>query len=305
MNILNNIRENFASGVTSSALPIEGLESKYPAWVINIKGSYGVGIEYNEDLNINERFSSAKLVSFTILMNGKKIKLLTLLSDNEDLKYEFASICSYFVYPGENGEDRNKLIRDPHDWWKGLKSLIGNSNIEKNIYSILGEMVTLYYLSKKNIKANWVGLSKGSIDIETKDCNYEVKSTIMRFDSLVNISSQFQLSQSKLTYLNFCRFEESLFGVSINMISELLVDEGFSMIEIEESLLSASIEKYNLNREKKYKLLEMRMYEIDEKFPVISSDSFKANRIPENVVKITYKVNLDGLPYDKINIDFI
>ena len=38
----------------------------------------------------------------------------------------------------------------------------------------------------------------------------------------------------------------------------------------------------------------MREYEVDEEFPLISSESFKENRIPDSIVE-AYTVDLVGL----------
>ena len=53
---------------------------------------------------------------------------------------------------------------------------------------------------------------------------------------------------------------------------------------------------------KTYKVLEIRKYNIDDRFPKIVSNNFKDNKIPENIINIKYVIDLDGIEYENIEI---
>ena len=51
------------------------------------------------------------------------------------------------------------------------------------------------------------------------------------------------------------------------------------------------------NRNKKYKKLEGRIYEVDDSFPRIVQSSFKNDKYPNAITHIQYTVDLDGIEY--------
>lgn len=305
MNVLDEIRDLFASSNKGKALPITLIDNKFPAWVIRLNESYGVAIEIENDVEINERFSNVKIQTNNYSIGGTEKKMLLLTSSMEHLRNEFASLCTLFVNPGHAGLERKQLIQDPHKWWMGLIELIGNTTSLPSVHSILGEMLTYLYLVKENINPKWIGLFNGTVDFESPEVNYEVKSSTIKFETTVSINSQFQLITNKKVYLIFCRLEESDFGVSIDDIKYNLVRSGVKPEIIEEALRAASLEDNSLNRKKKFKILEMRKYPIDSQFPVINNESFINSKMPDHIMKITYTVNLEGLEYESIDLSFV
>ena len=125
------------------ALVITALDEKYPAYIINNVDGYGVAILYNNENDVCERFSSSKLYTDNIIINGKQDKYLILLCSNRKLRYEFAMVCTQFVDPGLNGSDRNILINNPLGWWKKWQELLGDIISKKEPYSLIAEMLAL------------------------------------------------------------------------------------------------------------------------------------------------------------------
>lgn len=299
MDLLYDIRKLFAEVNKNNAIPILALDAKYPAWVVKYDDWYGVGIPMLQFSPVSEKFSNVKLMSKVLKFGDKEINLLLLTSTIESLRYEFATVCSQFVDPSVNGEERNALLSDPTSWFEKWKSLMGNSVRNKTAYSILGEMLVYKLLLERGIPAIWSGISQATHDIESDTCSYEVKSTVQRYSLEVTINSQFQMSDSNSNLnLIFCRLESSMSGISISDTLMDLRDLGVNVEEINKYLEKHDLEEGNSARLEKYKVLEMRKYKVNEHFPSITSKSFVNSKIPECIIQITYTVDLSGIEYE-------
>lgn len=300
MNILEEVRENFAALDEKKAIPISDLSQGFKAWTIKMDNFYGVAIPYPEDREkLVEKFNNVKLWNYSIIIGGKEESLLLLTSSEESLRYQFASICSEFIDPGEAGERREELLGDPLLWWSKWKALLGNSVKNISPSSIVAELLVLEKLTSLGRSPVWGGRTKSTHDIEVEGENYEVKSTISRYETSVTISSQYQLDRRDSDlYLIFCRLEASKDGDSINDLVKRLVSLGTDKYSLENHLDGLGLEEGSSARNKKYKLHEMRKYKVDESFPKITLDSFKDNKLPEAVIGIQYSIDLGGIEYE-------
>lgn len=300
MALVDEIRENLAARL-SGAMQLNGLDDRYPAWSFWEGTQYGVAVLTDSDETILERFASCVLRSQTMDINhsGNK-RYLVLACTDETLRYTFASVCADFVDPGERGERRETLLRDPFDWWTSWCELLGNMMINTSPYSVIGELMVLDAImrDKPGEEVVWEAAHGGTHDIESPDAGYEVKSTVQKYKTVVEISSQNQLSDdNKLLYLYFVRLERSVHGVSINDLVENLVSDGYDRIKLEKQLAHLGFEKGTQRRADRYKCLERRKYVIDDTFPKITGSSFPDGKMPKNIVKINYTVDLDGIGY--------
>ena len=232
-----------------------------------------------------------------LIFDGKEDNYLILSSVVEEFRYEFASLCTDFVEPGEKGLNRLNLINNPYSGWEKWRELVGNTSKEQKVYNVIAEMMVLAKKRRDDSSTEWTALKGGSHDIECKNESCEVKSTLKRYGATVTISGQHQLDHVKRLWLYFCRMEESLEGVSINDMKKKLVDEGYNDEKLESELEHQGFEKGSNIRNKKYKILEKRKYEVDNKFPQIVKESFKNDRFPDSVVHIEYTIDLDGIDY--------
>lgn len=296
MEILEEIREYFAStqkGVRNiKTLPIE-----YPAIVIRINEGYGVAIVYDGEKDISEKFANCRLYTKHLIIDGRKQKYLILSCFLNSLRYEFATICAQFIEPGINGIDRKQLLEEPLVWWKQWRELLGNSISDKKAYNVIAEMMVLDELYVKDNSVEWTAVTAGSHDIESNTGSFEVKSTVKRYGSTITVAGQHQFQSFKRLQLYFCRLEKSKLGISINDMKERLVSNGYDNEKLEQKLYHLGYEYGASVREEKYKVLEKRKYEVDSKFPKITSASFKGDHIPNSIVQITYTIDLDGLEY--------
>lgn len=297
--LVDEIRRGFAETSKGSAIALDKIDGRYKGWVVRFSDTYGVAVPYCAEEPLVERFHSARLHQRFIQIGGEELSCLLLTSNAEGYRNEFALLCADFIDPGEDGERRQRLLEKPLQWWERWTDLLGNAVANKKVYSILGELLVLEkILQKGDGPCRWGGVEYAVHDIETEGRAYEVKSTLKRYGTTVTISSQFQLEQTdRPLSLVFCRFEETLAGDSIDAAVERLTALGMDEDALEHSLTLYKIEKGTSARRQNYRLLEMREYEVDEEFPLISSESFKENRIPDSIVEIAYTVDLLGLCY--------
>lgn len=305
MSLANEIRNGFAITENNEAVPLESLPSGFEAWVIRMNNRYGVAVELsNDSINISEKFSNVRFGTEQFIVSGVRKRLLCLTSNIENLRYEFANLCALFVGTGDNGDMRNKITQGPLEWWKEWKELLGNANLEKSIHGVMGELIIYLYLVKNSTKPNWTGPTGGSVDFETIDENFEVKSTLSKYNANVTITSQFQLDNSKKLSLFFCRLEEKQFGYSIDDLVNKLDEVGISHSKLNKILSNIGFEQYASSRKKKFDILELRRYRVNEAFPAINLNSFKDSKMPDNILQFSYTVNLDGLNYERIEPDY-
>lgn len=297
MNTIDEIREGFASLKTNGLRDITTLPKEYPGYVIRTFEGYGVAIKVDDKIEISEKFNSCRLYNCHLIFDGKEDNYLILSSVVEEFRYEFASLCTEFVEPGEKGLNRLNLVNNPYSWWEKWRELVGNTSKEQKVYNVIAEMMVLAKKRRDDSSTEWTALKGGSHDIECKNESCEVKSTLKRYGATVTISGQHQLDHVKRLWLYFCRMEESLEGVSINDMKKKLVDEGYNDEKLESELEHQGFEKGSNIRNKKYKILEKRKYEVDNKFPQIVKESFKNDRFPDSVVHIEYTIDLDGIDY--------
>ena len=302
MTLLDEIREYFAAAKTQTKRKIENLPIEFPAWVIKQGGDFGVAIEYSGSI-INERFSNCKICSESLSSAGNIQHYLTLTCSQEKLRYEFASVCAQFVDPGKNGFERKRILANPTEWWEQWRTLMGNAVVDHQVYSVIAEMLILNHLYKTNKNVEWTATKAGSKDIEGLSESFEVKSTIVRYGSLITVAGQFQLQQSKPLNLYFCRMEESPSGYSINDAKKMLIENGYDKNKVEMELEKLGFEDGTSNRKKKYKVLEIREYNVDKNFPKITLESFVDKQMPNAVVQLTYTLDLDAVTnYNTISL---
>lgn len=303
MDIAEEIKTLFADGDIDAAYQIEGVAADCPAWVVRFWDSFGVAVPYDGE-DVSEEFANASLYSYELNLGGRNQRCLLLTSSVEVSRNEFAVFCRDFVYPGKDNRSREELTGDPASWWKRWKNLIGNSIMEKYPYAVLGELITYEYLLSSGKTVNWEGPKSASHDLVSPDAEYEVKSTLSRYDKLVHISGQFQLQNSaKRLFLYFCRFERNLNGICINDMVEKLVNmHGESREELNAKLNQLGYGIGNSDRMEKYQIHEVLRYPVDERFPKITPEMFKKETLPTGIKRLSYDVDLSVMVGQKINM---
>lgn len=274
-------------------------ESNY--WIVRLNDLNGIAIELPYSIEINEEFSSIKYYSSNSFnIHGISRNLLFLVSDNLKHFQDFAVICENFIKKFNTDAGYKDIVSNPINWWNTMKELYGDTNSKKESYSLLAELLTYYYLICNDKSISWVGPLGGSIDFICNDGRYEVKSTTLRHESKVTINSQYQM---KADYLMFFRLEKDINGISINSAVNQLIQMNVDEIELERNLSKLGFYKGRSIRDIFYRLLEVKKYIVTEDFPKIVAESFKDDKLPQNISEIVYKVNLEGLTSEAINLN--
>lgn len=296
MDYINIIKNNFIRGYSSKAMSIEGLPDNYPAWTIKSEDWYGVAIKMDNSSEFSEKFSSTRIWTREAEINGVVMNLLMLTCSDADLRDEFAVICSQFIDPGINGEKRINLISSPVSWWNNWKSLLGNSISSTEVYMKIGELIVVDKLLEDGKNPRWSGIESATHDVELSDMSYEVKSTLSKYGYEVEISSIYQMKKGGAPLsLVFCRFEKSSLGKSLNDVVKSMILHGYPKDKLEKALEDAGLERGCTARSARYKLLEMKVFPVDNNFPSLTLESFVGGTLPENITKVTYTVDLSGL----------
>lgn len=300
MESLQKIRNGFAYFRTSAKPSITLKEPYY--WIVKIDGMQGVAIEIPSDKQVNEQFSNIYYYTKEYVVGGEERNLLMLVSDHPNLYEDFAIICAGFLEKVLDAESYQIIQENPISWWYSMKELMGNANVEKEAYSVLAEMLSYYYLLKMQKDVSWVGPFGGSVDFQCNDGLYEVKATVARYGSQITINSQYQLMAN---YLLFYRFEPAVNGISIQDMVTKLVDIGVKKSEIERALIKLRYPVGSEVRTKTYRMLEVKRYQVDNNFPKIVPQSFIEGQLPNHISELIYKINLDGLTGEVIDLDDI
>lgn len=305
MELIEEIKELFANSERNTAYKINSLPENTPAWVIRFwDDSFGVAVPYS-GVTVNEGFANALLYNAVYNIGGTDIECLFLTSSLEKSRNEFAIFCRDFVYAGKNGTQRKTLIENPILWWEHWKILIGNSIMEKRPYAVLGELIMYDYLLDLGYDALWEGPALSSHDLVCPNEEFEVKSTLSRYDKTIHISGQFQLKNSaKRLVLYFCRFEKNINGICINKMVDLLVNKhGITRDEIDAKLNKLGYLNGSSAREEKYRINEVIQYEVDDNFPRIVPSMFKTEALPVGIKQLSYDVDLSLLEGDSIDVN--
>lgn len=300
MNTFEEIKHNLADLIEGSE-PINSLPAEYPAWTIRSpEGRYGAAVIYFGSEPIRENFHNCQIRTEYWFLSGRKEKCLVLSSTDEELRNEFAAVCAQFVYPGENGEERRRLLAEPIAWWKQWRDLMGNSVYEQEVYNVIAELMALEKQFIKNHNTEWQAIKGGSHDIESDDEAVEVKSTIKRYGSLITIAGQHQLESKKPLWIYFYRMEETNHSLSedtasINDMVKRLMTIGYDRVKLEKGLKKLGFESGLSIRKKKYRVIEKKKYRVNDSFPKITDESFIGGVKPKGIEKIQYQVNLEIL----------
>ena len=300
---MEEIQALFADSDVDAAYKITSLPNEYPAWVVRFIDGFGVAIPFSGN-EIWEEFANASLYDTSLNLAGHTVHCLLLISSIETSRNEFAAFCRDFVQPGNQGALREELVNNPVAWWSRWKLLIGNSIMEKRPYAILGELLMYDYLLRNGYNVKWEGPSASSHDLVCPDVEYEVKSTLSRYDKVIHITGQFQLQKTvKRLYLYFCRFEKNMNGISINdMVEKLVVTYGESRDSLNGKLGKLGYSVGSSSRTEKYQLHEVMQFSVDEEFPRIVPEMFKDETLPVGIKRLSYDVDLSVVPGTSVHV---
>lgn len=269
-------------------------------YIIKDNGWYGVGIDINLDkTEYFEKFENVRLITKIKYFLNENHKLLELITNKVDLIEEFSLVCFDFINKFDNEKVNEDIIEKANKWWNEWKKLLGNVLKSERDYDFLGELLALNYVLNEDSNAKYSNLA--SHDIELPQYSIEVKSTTEKYNAEIHVNSQYQLENNteRPLKLIFIRLEKSQIGYSIKDVIESLKTKNY---DINSFTRIENIDTSSINE--KYRILEARLYNIDDKFPKITLKSLKNDELPKGIVKIEYIVDLDDIDYESINLNF-
>ena len=269
-------------------------------YVIKDNGWYGIGIDINLDkTEYFEKFENVRLITKIKYFSNENHKLLELITDKADLIEEFSLVCFDFINKFDNEKVNEDIIEKANKWWEEWKKLLGNVLKSERDYDFLGELLALNYVLNEDGNATYSNLA--SHDIELPQYSIEVKTTTEKYNAEIHVNSQYQLENNTDMPLKliFVRLEKLQIGYSINDVIKSLKLKNYDINSLSrlEKIGTSSINE-------KYRILEARLYNIDDKFPKITLNSLKNNELPKGIIKIEYIVDLDDIDYETINLNF-
>lgn len=282
-----------------NVLKITNETDGFNAYVIKDNSWYGIGLEIElYDNDYLEKFENVSIVTKIKYFGNANHKLIEIITNKSELYEQFSLICSDFLEYVSNRENRINFLKNPQVWFEKWRDLLGNNIKNESQYPFLAELFVINHLLKENKIVEYDDY--GTHDIETLDISYEVKSTIERYSSEVHINGQHQLksTNNKPLKLVFLRLEPSLDGCSIVDLKKELELKGYKSDKIEKRITNME----TITLYKKYKILEFKLYDVDENFPKILPEDFLTGCLPKNIIKLEYVIDLNGLKCENINV---
>lgn len=269
-------------------------------YVIKDNGWYGVGIDINLDkAEYFEKFENVRLITKIKYFSNENHKLLELITNKIELIEEFSLVCFNFISKFDDEKVNEDIIEKANRWWNEWKQLLGNVLKRERDYDFLGELLVLNYVLNIDQNAKYSNLA--SHDIETLQYSVEVKSTTEKYNAEIHVNSQYQLENNTKRPLKliFVRLEKSQIGYSIKDVIENLREKNY---DVNSLTRIKNIGTSSINE--KYRILEARLYNVDDSFPKITLNSLKNDELPNGIVKIEYIVDLDDIDYESIDLNF-
>ena len=297
------LKNHFISMDNGKMLAVEGLLADCPAWIIKADGRIGVAIPYEGKKNFYGAFARVELERIDSFRgDGYWLYLSMAIGEKKTSILQFASVCHDFVRTGDDGGIRRQIAAHPEKWWDSWCSLLGNATHEQMVHAVVGEMMVWSYLLKHGYKPKWTGSKRKCLDFVAGHRAWEIKSTLNRTELKVTVHGQYQLAtnQGESLELIFCRMEESERGISVNQLVEELESMDIDGCYLENELRALGLREGSIARDRRFRLLEARVYQIDEHFPVIRESSFVGGCLPKGIVQLDYTIDLANLPYHRL-----
>lgn len=278
------------------------LHSKYTLFAIKeANGWFGVAIETKLDsLDFFEEFENGMLLTQIKHYRGENHKILALVSNEKESLEQFTVLCEDFLKCFNTYSIDDIFENSKCKWLEKWKNILGNTNRIDTPYFLLAELLTLNYLLNNGYEVKLT--NQGTHDIESNKENFEVKSTIDRYNNEVQINSQYQLIPANGNKLNiiFVRLEQSQSGYSLNDLKDELINKNYNKAEIEKKIKEFSSSALN----EKYIIHEAKIYEVNDDFPKIDKNSFKDNKIPDGIKKFEYIIDLTNVKNERIDLNY-
>jgi len=263
-----------------------------------------IGIPVSDSEEIGAVMISGSVCLETVY-NDQAGKILMLSCFNSGLKELFAVFCSEFLDAlSLSSEDIKETAVNLIIEWRelfGAGSAVYNINM---LTGLIGELLLIKKLSADipQIFKAWQGPEGSAHDFRFERKSIEVKTSLIRSRTIIKAHGlyQFDIKRDEELVLAFCRLEKVNSGgfSAEELISEL--ESGFSSgtkNSLDEMIKDMSDDLLN----RRYRLLEFRMYKVDDSFPRLTVSDFKNNSLPSGITNISYTADLSDCKYTTLD----
>lgn len=181
----------------------------------------------------------------------------------------------------------------------------------ETLTGLYGELLQLREIVRRDPTrtATWVGYAGSRHDFVGRDISLEVKATMRRGGWTCQISGvdQLHVAAGAKLYLVLVRLEPSSDALSLDDIKNELVELGADAHVIMNAFLSLGVTTDQAVGAR-FRVIESRMYVVNEAFPRITRQSFIPGGLPDRVVRLQYELDLAGdnpLPLTSQQIELV
>lgn len=195
-----------------------------------------------------------------------------------------------------NYEAVKETIQEWRDFFRNEKQKYLNS---EQIKGLIGELLTLkdLLMIDNNLFEVWHGPEAERHDFRSNNISIEVKASGSKRKSCkIGSLEQLDTPDDAKLYLQFYQLEKDDLGHSIPQLIKDIEKFGVSKVDLERKLNDLNYnfehEKFYEDAKNKYRTIFNGFYEVDDEFPKIVSSSFINNRLPINIMELSYTINL-------------
>jgi hypothetical protein len=186
---------------------------------------------------------------------------------------------------------------------RGLQKKIS----EHQIIGIFGELYVLLKLIKRNPRTleYWRGPLQSRHDFMAPGVSIEVKTSKKRYGRSIEINGYDQLEPipGSSLYISFIKLESIPDGISIKDIIDDILKSSIEK-EIFYALLSGigfDVETIKSTENLKFRVVEDRIYDVENDLPHLTSKSFKGDTLPPGILKLSYQIDMSNEPPFPLN----
>lgn len=264
-----------------------------------------IPVAHNGRIITDRRSSGVQILPHPLLDRGKLQPFVDLVCLKPHLDTLFSILVDEILdLLRKDSTSPDKVCHQILDRWRELleREPAGTISMEK-LVGIFGELWFLREMIQRNSNAirYWTGPRGAPHDFSIGNLAIEVKSTLARRGLFIEIHGhdQLELPPNGSLYLSILKLEQvPLLGESVPEMIEAIVNFGGDKHTLLQMLAQVDIRLLAFDQYKdiRFRLNESRIYEVDDKFPGITSRSFVGGTLPQGIISLSYQIDLTSEP---------
>lgn len=235
---------------------------------------------------------------------GGEGQFVTVTCQVERLKPVFSTLAEDMLEAASDALRPGLVLRKVLDEWRDLLSAEKRTILPRNrLIGLLAELLTLTEVVASDPERNigiWTGPEEALYDLRKGPRAIEVKGSLARESLTVEIHGVRQLEEppNGQLHLVLVRMEEADGEGTVSLPDTIrgIADMGVDRHAFVERLALAGYDFADEDEyaKRRFRLVERRVYRIDENFPRIVPDTFLSGDPPSGILLIRYTVDLTG-----------